>query len=395
MYNGYTWDGEKWGVTSNPTASGAVRYDLPQGLTAPQQTQSRQNVYAAPFDAMAYNGMQINGSMEVSQERGYSNPVTVGTNTYFCDGWTASKAGSTMAGSAQSLAGSVGTPFQNTAVIGISAAQATILSGDYFTIGQPVEGYRIQRLMWGTSYAQPITLGFWTVHHRTGIYSGSIRNADGSRSCAFTYSQIASDAAEYKTVTIPGCLDGTWPIGNAASMSVTFAIAAGSNFTAPSAGVWYSGFNYLAGPGQINGVAATTDAFRITGVVVLPGIEAPSAARSPLIMRPYDQELRTCKRYFYNGVPSLKGSVSVTGLSALRISGSHPVEMCYAPSLLMTANLPVFDGNTVSTITSIGAVYNTTTVLEIDTVIATGLTANKPMTTYQGAGGNLNVIARL
>jgi hypothetical protein len=45
-------------------------------------------------------------------------------------------------------------------------------------------------------------------------------------------------------------------------------------------------------------VAATSDVFRITGVVVLPGIEAPSAARSPLIMRPYDQELLICQRYW-------------------------------------------------------------------------------------------------
>jgi hypothetical protein len=37
---------------------------------------------------------------------------------------------------------------------------------------------------------------------------------------------------------------------------------------------------------------------RISGVTVLPGIEAPSAARSPFIMRPFDQELVTCQRYF-------------------------------------------------------------------------------------------------
>ena len=47
-----------------------VRIDAPQTLTPTQQTQARKNIYAAPFDAMAYNGMQINGSMEVSQERG-------------------------------------------------------------------------------------------------------------------------------------------------------------------------------------------------------------------------------------------------------------------------------------------------------------------------------------
>ena len=38
--------------------------------------------------------------------------------------------------------------------------------------------------------------------------------------------------------------------------------------------------------------------FSITGVTVLPGTQAPTAAQSPNIMRPYDQELVTCQRYW-------------------------------------------------------------------------------------------------
>jgi hypothetical protein len=48
----------------------------------------------------------------------------------------------------------------------------------------------------------------------------------------------------------------------------------------------------------VNAVAATSDSFRLTGLVVLPGIEAPSAARSPFIMRSFDQELVVCQRYY-------------------------------------------------------------------------------------------------
>jgi hypothetical protein len=80
-------------------------------------------------------------------------------------------------------------------------------------------------------------------------------------------------------------------------MLVDFAMACGPTNTVPAANVWTVG-NYWAAPGQVNAVAATSDVFRLTGVVVLPGIEAPSAARAPLIMRPFDQELLTCKRYF-------------------------------------------------------------------------------------------------
>ena len=42
-------------------ANTVVRYDTAQSLTAAQQQQARQNIYAAPFDAMAYSGLQING----------------------------------------------------------------------------------------------------------------------------------------------------------------------------------------------------------------------------------------------------------------------------------------------------------------------------------------------
>src|SRR5262245_8132505 len=67
---------------------GAVRYDVAQTLTAAQQVQARQNVYAAPFDALAYNGMQINGGCEISQERGGTSfVVPTGTPTYIQDGW--------------------------------------------------------------------------------------------------------------------------------------------------------------------------------------------------------------------------------------------------------------------------------------------------------------------
>ena len=132
------------------------------------------------------------------------------------------------------------------------------------------------------------------------MHSGTIRNAAATRSYAFTYTQNVADASQYNVVTIPGCTDGVWAIDNTAGLSLVFAMACGTTYTAPSANSWLTTTTpgYFAAPGQVNGVAATTDAFRLTGVVVLPGLEAPSAARSALIMRPYDQELLTCKRYW-------------------------------------------------------------------------------------------------
>jgi hypothetical protein len=274
------------------TPTNDVYYPLP--IVKGQTTQARQNIYAAPFDALAYSGMQINGSMEVSQEKGYENNVTASSD-YICDGFRIYKSG-TMAFAAGVTVGvpvAVGIPGALYTVT--TTAQTTIGTGDYLVINHPIEGHRVARLAWGTINAQPITIGFWSQHFRTGIYSISISNAASNRVYCAAYTHNVSGGLQYNVITIPGCTDGVWNTTSALGINIQFVIASG--LVAPSANAWHSG-SYQAAPGQTNGVASTSDVFRITGVVVLPGIEAPSAERSPLIMRPYDQELVTCQRYY-------------------------------------------------------------------------------------------------
>ena len=272
---------------------------------------ARQNVYAAPFDALAYSGMQINGSMEVSQELG-----TTGTNVsgkYPADGWSLGNNSAAVVNASQGVS-TFFPGFKNNLSIGVGTALGSLAVPDTISIGQVIEGYRIIRLAWGTANAQPLTIGFWTWHTVTGLYSVSLRATGGGRSYVATYNQIAN-APQYNVVTIPGCTDGTWNIDNTIGIILTFSLACGTQFTAPAANTWSSG-NYVAAPGQVNAVASTSNFFRLTGVVVLPGIEAPSAARSPLIMRPYDQELVTCQRYYeksydYANVPG--STISTNG----------------------------------------------------------------------------------
>jgi hypothetical protein len=99
--------------------------------------------------------------------------------------------------------------------------------------------------------------------------------------------------------------------------------------------------NYLAAPGQINAVAATSDAFRITGVTVLPGNEAPSAARSPFVMRPYGQELAICQRYL-TAIGVAGTNFPVFGITNnVVITFPMPVPMRAAPTVIS----PWADGN--------------------------------------------------
>lgn len=211
-------------------------------------------------------------------------------------------------------------------VASVATAQPAMLAGDYVILTQYIEGWRLERLAWGTANAQPLTIGFWSDHSRIGLYAGTVKNSDGTRSCGFTYTQAVADTPQFNTVTIPGCTDGVWNKDANVGLRLGFAQACGSTFSAPAALTWYN-VNYLSVTGAVNNVTTTSDVFRLTGVVVLPGNEAPLAARAPFIMRPYDQELIVAKRYWQK-FPSIIVDVGTAAHALI-----FPVEMRIAPTI--------------------------------------------------------------
>jgi hypothetical protein len=289
--------------------------------------------WAAPYDAMAYSGMQINGSMEVSQERNHT-PTNI-HNSVISDGWRLYCM--TNAISAQTAPHTTLFPgFTYYLNLQVQTPDTSVTGGEFYGAEHVIEGYRVNRLAWGSAVATPITISFWTAHVRTGIYSFTLRNADGTRCYAQTYTQNAANTNEFKTFVIPGCIDGVWNTSNGNGLSVFFAMAAGPTMTAPSAGVWLSGaVNYVAAPGQINAMAAVSDTMRITGLAVLPGTAAPTAAQSSRIMRPYDQELLTCKRYWRKDRAHAVGN-------AYAIGAYVGVRIPYAPEMRATPAITLF-----------------------------------------------------
>ncbi len=304
-----------------------------QTFTEAEKAVARNNIAAAPLDVLAYNGMQINGSFEVSQEIGTATQIT--NFKFICDGWSLGWLGSTnLFGTAAPVSWHPYT--RNALVVGVTTAVPVLTSGDVAWIAHNIEGYRVSRLMWGTAQAMPITLAFWSSHTIPGTYTGTIRNLTPDRCYAFTYTQNVASTPEYKAITIPGCTDGTWNVTNGAGIYITFAIAAGVGANmAPSANTWLTG-GYLAGPGQVNGVNSTSNFSALADVVVLPGTQAPTAAQSPLIMRPYDQELAMCKRYFEKCGSGWTGAWSST--TAAQVFGQFEVEKRTSPTLFLSPN---------------------------------------------------------
>jgi hypothetical protein len=85
-----------------------------------------------------------------------------------------------------------------------------------------------------------------------------------------------------------------------------------------AANAWTAG-NFLATSATTN-FFATTGTIYFTGVIILPGSEAPSAARSPFIMRSFDQELVLCKRYWERSMMYFAGySPAGAGLAAMGV----------------------------------------------------------------------------
>jgi hypothetical protein len=321
----YTWDGEKWATNSALAASAAPAtavplMDQPTGLVGVGTKYAREDhvhpkIYAAPFDVMAYSGMQVNGLFEASQEKGSAETAN-GAGSFggrLLDGWrmdTVSAGGGVIGTSQAALTATVLPGFTRRFSTRIITAQPTLAATEVFMVSQMIEGYRTSRLAWGTQSAQPITIAFWSAHSRVGTHNLNVCSGTGDRSYCAAYTQNVAGVYEYKTVTIPGCTDGAnWDTATGIGLAVRFCIAAGSNYVAPAANAWYSA-NYAAVPGSVNGLDSTANGFHFSGFAVFPGSEAPSAARSSLVQRPYSDEIILCKRYWENGTTWWLGYVT-------------------------------------------------------------------------------------
>jgi hypothetical protein len=264
--------------------------------------QQLDTVAATAKDALAYSGMQVNGAMEVSQELGLT--VTSGLAGNLIDSWKFYTT-STQTARVQcaSEVPSIPLPgFQRNIYAYTTVAQPALTADELVILYTPIESYRTSRLGWGTAQAQPVTIAFWSCHTKPGLYCVNASVNTINKSYVSTYTQAAANVWQYNVITVQGMTTDTHPVGNVQGLSLDFTMMAGPTFITPTPNTWVVG-NFKATTGQVNCCDAVSGTMRLAGVVVLPGIEAPSAARSALIMRPYDQELLTCQRYWQKSYP--------------------------------------------------------------------------------------------
>jgi hypothetical protein len=326
----------------------------------------------------------INGSMTVDQRNAGASVTPNGG--YTLDRWAAGNSQASKF-SVQQNAGSVTPPAGFTYYLGVTSLSAyTVGAAEQFFMYQPIEGYNVADLGWGTANAKTITLSFWVRSSLTGTFGGSILNSAQNRSYPFSYTISAANTWEQKSVTIAGDTSGTWLTTNGIGMYISIGLGVGAT-NSGTAGAW-AGTTYYSATGATSVVGTNGATFYITGVQLEVGSSATGFE-----YRSYGQELALCQRYYYKKGPVSGGDGRYgIGFGAVGTSTTAyidfplPVTMRAAPSSVdWTSGLTIWAGGTNFSVSNI-AVYTsgsmpTGVLLQVTT---SGITGGN---TYQLVGG--------
>ena len=242
--------------------------------------------------ALSNRNLIINGAMQVAQ-RGTSSTSTgygsvdrfnVTTNGSF------DQLAFTQAQVTDAPAG-----FSNSYKFTTTTAETTVDADESIGIRTALEGQDLQQLGYGTGSAKKLTLSFYVKSSQTGTFAIYFYSADTVRIITRTYTISSANTWEQKFVTIDGDASGSIDNDANESLQISWAIAAGSNFTSSDSTSWsaYSNAKLYYGHAQ-NAVLTTTNAtWQITGVQLEVGEQA-----TPFEHRSFGDELRKCRRYY-------------------------------------------------------------------------------------------------
>jgi hypothetical protein len=261
---------------------------MPYGQVLVDTVKDSLNNVLAPASAVFRNRI-INGAMVIDQRNAGASGTASG---YTVDRWgfTATQASKF---TWQQNAGSVTPPTGFTNYLGFTSSSAySVLSTDTFLTHQPIEGYNVADLGWGTANAKTVTVSFWVRSSLTGTFGGALVNSAADRSYPFSYSIPTANTWTSISVTVAGDTSGTWLTTNGIGMYVRFGLGSGTTYSGTS-GAWATG-NYVQPTGTVSVVGTSSATFYITGVQLEVGSNATSFE-----YRPYGTELALCQRYYW------------------------------------------------------------------------------------------------
>ena len=269
------------------------------GVTFPDS--SLQAAAASPY---VLKNRIINGDFRIDQRNAGASISVQTSTTYTVDRWWV-YASQNSKYTIQQNAGAVTPPSGFTNYLGATSSSAyTVLTGDYFSIQQSIEGYNFSDLDWGTANAKTITISFWVRSSLTGTFGGSLRNNAANRSFPFSYTISSANTWEQKSVTVTGCPDGVWEKTTTRAVTLFFGLGVGTTYSG-TAGSWAS-TEYFSATGATSVVGTSGATFYITGVQLEQNTSA-----TPFERRLYGTEFDLCRRYaeVYSGGSNEEGTI--------------------------------------------------------------------------------------
>jgi hypothetical protein len=267
--------------------------------------------------------MVINGDMRISQRVGTTATTTTSggfvIDRYRCE---------VGAGGATTQQQVTDTPpgFYNSMKITVTGTDTSVSAGDYHYIRHIIEGNNINHLNWGSSNAKPVTLSFWVKSSLTGDHGGALWNRVFNRSFPFNYTINSANAWEYKSITVPGCTDGSWDTGTDRGINIGFVQLSGSTYTGPP-GQWNSAGD-VAPTTHVNLLGTNGATWYITGIQLEVGRNATEFEH-----RSYGEELALCQRYYLK-TSNAFGCVYQSGGN----NGNVGLGICFPVDLRVAAN---------------------------------------------------------
>lgn len=276
----------------------------------------------------------INGAMAIDQ-RNSGNPANTGTYIYSTDRFFFANQTDGAINCQRVSDAPTGSGLQYSNKVTITTADTSLSTSQRLVLNHGIEGLNVADLMWGTAYAKTVTVSFWVKASIAGTYSFSIRTGNAGTSYLSSYTILATNTWEQKTITIPGPTFGTWLTDNNASMYLIWNLGIGSDYNISSEG-WSSSTNGQGSTSHTKLIGTLNATWQITGVQFEVGSTASSFE-----YRPYPTELALCQRYYYKKInESAGGSIDSLGIpTAYNGSTSnqwlmywHPVEMRSYPT---------------------------------------------------------------
>jgi hypothetical protein len=350
----------RWIAVSSSNAADIIRAAT-AGLSATNVEAALVALAARTGDgtgSTAYRNRIINGDMRIDQ-RNVGAAVTVNSTSqqFPVDRWfgTGSAADGVFTLQRQATAGGLPQGFTNFLRATVTTADASISAGQSYRIAHRVEGFNAQVFGWGQANAIPATLSFWVRSSVAGSFSGAISNSAANRSSPFSYTISAPNVWEFKTVTIPGDVTGTWLTDNGIGIEITLDLGSGSTLRG-TAGAW-SASTLIAVTGAVSLISTLSATFDITGVQ----LEAGSVA-TPFERQSIDRQLAQCQRYYWRQGSTIGDQVT-TFLAAgcsntttqAQLWVKYPGPRMRAVPLLALSNLQIGTGAAGGAITSIAA----------------------------------------